>query len=114
MIDLFGNRAVLFSTFITALAESLKLDRQKLFLDWLCVHSSQAIESYDLNDIQACLLDWFESLSEDDALREYHLVTREIRWWRDLEDETLTEMLDGLDADSSQVAGNYFCQPALS
>jgi hypothetical protein len=94
MIDLFGSRTVLFAVFITALAKLLEPGRQKLFLDWLYAHSDQAIKRPGLNRIQDDMVDWFESLSEADVLREYYLVTCEVRWWRDLEEGALATMLD--------------------
>ena len=93
---------------------SLESTRCKLFLDWLCAHSNQTIKGSDPNRIQDALITWFESLSEVDVLREYYLVTGEVRWWRNQEDEALAMMLNGLEADNSRVADDRFCQPAYS
>ena len=98
------------AAYIITQVTSLESTRRKLFLDWLCAHSNQATKGSDLNRIQDSLVDWFESLSEADVLREYYLVTGEVRWWRDLEEGALAKMLDELDVCSNRVA----CQSAYS
>ena len=77
--------------YIIIQAMSLESIRRKLFLAWLFVHSSQVFhdEESDPKYIQDALIYWFESLPEEDVLREFYLVAREISWWRSLNDESL-------------------------
>jgi hypothetical protein len=79
------------TTYIITLVTSLEFIRRELFLNWLCAHSSQEVydEESDLKHIQDALVKWFESLSERDVLQEFFLVTGEISWWRNLDDESL-------------------------
>ena len=89
---------------------SLEPPKCELFLNWLRVHSNQAIydDKLEFKCIQDTLVDWFESLSEVGVLQEFHLVTREIHWWRILDDETLAKMLDDFEKDMSNQAYPYF------
>jgi len=77
--------------YIITQVTSLESIRRVLFLNWLCAHSNQKVfdEESDLKCIQAALVDWFESLSERDVLREFYLIGGEVRWWRSLDDESL-------------------------
>jgi hypothetical protein len=102
------------AAYIITQITSLESTRRKLFLNWLFAHSNQVTNGSDLNRIQDSLVDWFESLSEADVLREYYLVTGEVRWWRNQEDETLAMMLDESDTCSSWIADDHFFQPARS
>jgi len=79
MADLVSKQPAVLAASIFILTCLLKPDRRRLFMEWLCAHSGQ--ELYCARD---SLADWFGSLSETKALREYGLVVREINWWRDL------------------------------
>ena len=94
MTDPIKKSPTVFADSVSILTAYLKPDRCRLFLEWLCAHSGQAIQGYDLDQIHASLVTWFESLLEPDALREYELVIGEIGWWRDLKQEDLARMLD--------------------
>ena len=92
MTDQFENRAASFAAYVTSLADVLEPRRRKLFLEWLCTHSSQFIKGSDRNCIRDSFTNWFASLSEVEVLREYCLVIREINWWRNLKEAALNEL----------------------
>ena len=94
MTDPIKKSPTVYADSVSILTALLKPDRCRLFLDWLCAHSSQVIQGYDLDQIHTSLVTWFESLLEPDALREYELVISEIDWWRELKQEDLARMLD--------------------
>jgi len=82
------------AAYIITQVTSLETIRCKLFLNWLYAHNSHKVydEESDLKCIQAALINWFESLLERD-IREFNLVIGEVRWWRNLDDESLANIL---------------------
>lgn len=94
MINNLENQATLMVTCVIVQAYWLKPEKRKLFVEWLCAHGGQVNQGYELYRMRDSLVDWFESLSETEALREYGLVIGEIKWWHDLKEEALHMLLD--------------------
>ena len=96
MTDLFGNQPAVFAASIITLAYLAPWDRRRFFLEWLCAHDRRlACKKDDMPGVMnSALKKWFTSLPEWDALQEYERVVSEIGWWRDLQEETLAQMLE--------------------
>ncbi|MFZ5903213.1 MAG: hypothetical protein ACOYZ8_06660 [Chloroflexota bacterium] len=88
-----------------------KLDasRRRLFLDWLNSHCSlvsASVKSADKHpadmpgkenlefQLESGLKNWFESLPIARALWERRLILGEIAWWRDLDEQSLTRIME--------------------
>mgnify|MGYP001607873781 CR=1 FL=1 len=96
MTDLFGNQPTVFASSIIILAYLMPDDRRGFFLEWLCTHATELTCRKDDEPMRLrnALENWFRSLSQQEALREYGLVVSDIDWWRNLTDETLAGMLE--------------------
>jgi hypothetical protein len=85
-------------------SQTARLDEVRLqkFLEWLKSHSSKVktmeqvfveVAGHDEGSVEDRLQNglkrWFESLSIQGLLWEYHLLMNEIAWWRDLDSRTL-------------------------
>jgi hypothetical protein len=92
--------------------QAIRLDdlRLRMFLNWLGAHGSKIktitksdeqpdkrIEFQSDGRMDECLKNglrnWFESLSMQGLLWEYHLILNEIAWWRDLDPRRLAMIL---------------------
>jgi hypothetical protein len=96
MTDLFDNQPTVFASSIIMLAYLMPDDRRNYFLEWLCIHAAQLKCKKDDTPwrLHNALENWFRSLSQWKALREYERVVSETVWWRNLADETLAGMLE--------------------
>ena len=85
-------------------SQAARLDEVRLqkFLEWLKSHSSKVktmeqvfievaghAEGSMEDRLKNGLKRWFESLSIQGLLWEYHLLLNEIAWWRDLDSRTV-------------------------
>lgn len=66
--------------------------RRPMFLKWLAAHH-RCRKSIAEQDLHAWLRSWFDELSLDGARWEGRLIATEIAWWRDLDEETLSKMI---------------------
>jgi hypothetical protein len=97
MTDPIDDQAEVFSTTIIALAFLMLEDRRNFFLQWLSAHDTRLTcrDRAQPESIHKSLLTWFGAMPREEALQEYERVVREIVWWRELQPETLAEMLKG-------------------
>ncbi len=71
--------------------EALDLCRQHKFFEWLQAHSNRVKSASNISDGLAV---WFESMPPETLRWEFNLIVTEIKWWRHLDEQTLTEILN--------------------
>jgi hypothetical protein len=74
---------------IAALVRALEPQRRVLFLRWLSSHGCQITNE---REIEKSLTTWFDSMDRLSIHCEYFLILIEIKWWRDLDETSLTRM----------------------
>ena len=75
---------------ICSQVNQLDAARRYMFMGWLRIHSHTVHRAKELRE---SLTAWFGSMSTESADWEYNLIMGETRWWRDLDEPSLTRIM---------------------
>ena len=68
----------------------LDASRRYMFMRWLLAHSRAVHRAKELRESMTA---WLGSMPAESANWEYKLIMGETRWWRDLDEPTLTRIM---------------------